>query len=62
MIDNILCDIIDKEVKSNDVACFLSGGVDSLSLAFSAHRLGKKVHGYTFHLEGNKSYYARKAE
>ena len=62
MIDNILCDIIDKEVKSNDVACFLSGGVDSLSLAFSAHRLGKKVHGYTFHLEGNKSYDARKAE
>ena len=62
MISDILCNIIDKEVKSNDVACFLSGGVDSLSLGFAAHRLGKKVYGYTFHLKDDYSYDARKAQ
>ena len=40
----------------------LSGGVDSLSLGFAAHRLGKKITAYTFHLEGDKSYDANKAE
>ena len=29
MIDNLLCEIIDEEVQSNEVALLLSGGVDS---------------------------------
>jgi len=62
MIDIILSDIISQEVPTDEVGVLLSGGVDSLSVAFSAHRLGKKVNAYTFHLEGDKSYDASKAE
>ena len=62
MIDKILEEIIATEVPANDVAILLSGGVDSLSLAFGAHRLGKKITAYTFYLEGDKSYDACKAE
>ena len=36
--------------------CALSGGVDSLSVAFAAHRMGKKITAYTFHLEDEPSY------
>ena len=62
MIDKILENIIATEVPTDDVGILLSGGVDSLSLAFGAHRLGKKITAYTFHLEGDKSYDAIKAE
>jgi asparagine synthetase B (glutamine-hydrolysing) len=62
MIDKILSDIISKEVPMDEVGILLSGGVDSLSLGFVAHRLGKKINAYTFHLEGDKSYDACKAE
>ena len=62
MIDKIIEKVIDREVPDKEIAVLLSGGVDSLSVACAAHRLGKKVHGYTFHLDGNKSYDARKAE
>ena len=62
MIDIILTDIITQEVPTDDVGILLSGGVDSLSLAFAAERAGKTVHAYTFHLEGDKSYDAYKAE
>ena len=62
MIDNILCEIIDEEVQSNEVALLLSGGVDSISLGMSAQRLGKKVSAYTFHLEGEPSYDSNTAQ
>ena len=62
MIDKILTDIIAHEVLDKEVAVFLSGGVDSLSMAFSAHRLGKKVHAYTFHLEDQPTYDSDKAK
>ncbi len=62
MIDKILANIIRNEVPTDDVGILLSGGVDSLSLGFAAHRLGKKITAYTFHLEGDKSYDAYKAE
>ena len=61
MIDNILCNIIDKEVQSEEVAILLSGGLDSISLALASHRIGKKVHAYTFHLQDDYSYDAKKA-
>ena len=62
MIDNLLCEIIDEEVQSNEVALLLSGGVDSISLGMSAQRLGKKVSAYTFHLEGEPSYDSNTAQ
>ena len=61
MIDQLLCNEIQKHSKSDSVAVLMSGGVDSISCAFSAHRLGKKVHVYTFHLENDPSYDAMKA-
>jgi len=62
MIDKILVNIVQDQVPTNTVGILLSGGVDSLSLGFAAHRLGKKITAYTFHLEGDKSYDANKAE
>ena len=52
MIDKIIEKVIDREVPDNEIAVLLSGGVDSLSVACAAHRLGKKVGTYTFHLDG----------
>jgi asparagine synthetase B (glutamine-hydrolysing) len=62
MIDKLLVDTIRNEVPTDNVGILLSGGVDSLSLGFAAHRLGKKITAYTFHLEDDKSYDANKAE
>ena len=61
-IDKIMESLIEKEVPDKEVAVLLSGGVDSLSVAFSAHRLGKKVHAYTFHLENQPTYDSDKAK
>jgi asparagine synthetase B (glutamine-hydrolysing) len=62
MIDKILETVVNREVQDKEVAVLLSGGVDSLSVACAAHRLGKKVSAYTFHLEGDPTYDANKAE
>ena len=62
MIDKILCEEIQKASKENNVAVLLSGGVDSISVALAAHRVGKKVTGYTFHLKDQLSYDAHKAQ
>lgn len=63
MIDKLLQDIVEKECKDNDVAVLLSGGIDSNSLLFTANRLGKKVHCYTFHLDTFlESYDSKKAQ
>ena len=61
MIDSLLCDEIQKQSSSDSVAILMSGGVDSISCALSAHRMGKKVNVYTFHLENDPSYDALKA-
>ena len=61
-IDKIMESLIEKEVPDKEVAVLLSGGVDSLSVAFSAHRLGKKIHAYTFHLEDQPTYDSDKAK
>lgn len=55
MIDTILTDIIDRQSTSNRVGCFLSAGADSLSLAFSAHRLDKKLSCYSFYVDGKET-------
>lgn len=62
---SMISDLLEEEIKSQipdkEVAILLSGGVDSLSLAFACHRLGKKINAYNFHLDGNISYDTRKA-
>jgi asparagine synthetase B (glutamine-hydrolysing) len=49
------------KVQDDTVAVLLSGGVDSMTIAFAADSIGKKVSTYTFHLEGQPSYDAMKA-
>ena len=62
MIDKLIQQEIEQQTTDKDVAVLLSGGVDSLSVAFAAQRLGKKVTAYTFHLKGQPSYDALKAK
>ena len=52
MIDKLLTKIVDEQVPDNEVAVTLSGGVDSQSVAFCAHRLGKKITAYTMYVNG----------
>ena len=61
MIDKLLENSIAQLSTDNEIAVLLSGGVDSISIAFAAHRLGKKVTGYTFHLKDRPSYDSTKA-
>jgi len=61
MIDKLLIEQIEQQTSDTEVAVLLSGGVDSLSVAFAAHRMGKKVTAYTFHLQDQPSYDATKA-
>ena len=61
MIDSLLIDQIKQQTLDKNVAVLLSGGVDSLSVAFEAKRLGLNITAYTFHLQGQESYDAKKA-
>jgi asparagine synthetase B (glutamine-hydrolysing) len=61
MIDKLLINSLDIESKDKNVAVLLSGGVDSLSVAFAANRLNKNITAYTFHLKNQLSYDAEKA-
>lgn len=61
MIDEILTDIIDKSIPDNEISVLLSGGVDSQSVAFAAHRLGKKITAHTMYVDGNMSKDAKHA-
>ena len=49
---SLLETIVSEEVSSSECALLFSGGVDSLSCGFAAEALGKKVHAYTFRLDG----------
>ena len=62
MIDKLLCEHIDKNVSSKDVAVLLSGGVDSISVAYAAAKLKKNIHCYSFCLDINKNYDFTKAK
>ena len=62
MIDTLLCNIVEKQIPVENCAVLLSGGVDSLSVAFAAERLGKKVHAYSFCLDTHSSYDFQKAK
>ena len=61
MIDQILSDIVKKQVGS-DVAILMGGGVDSATLLITCLRQSKKVHGYSFFMEDEITYDSLKAE
>ena len=61
MIDKLLQQEIEEQTSDKEVAVLLSGGVDSLSVAFAAQRAGKDITAYTFHLEGQPTYDSQKA-
>ena len=62
MIDKILVSEVEKLVPDDEVAVLLSGGVDSISVAFAAERLGKKITAYSFRLDNHESYDYNKAK
>ena len=55
MIDDLITKIVEDEAPGKDVAVLMSGGVDSLTCAFSAMRLGKNVHTYTMYVNGQET-------
>lgn len=55
MIDRILMDVVKEQSKEQNIAVLLSGGIDSISVAFAAHRLGKTLHCYTMYVNGKPS-------
>ena len=62
MIDKILVSEVEKLVPDDEVAVLLSGGVDSISVAFAAERLGKKITAYSFRLDNHECYDYNKAK
>jgi asparagine synthetase B (glutamine-hydrolysing) len=62
MIGDILRNVTRQQVQEQEVAVLLSGGVDSLSVAFAASDVGKTVHAYSFHLDTHESYDYQKAK
>ena len=62
MIDKLLEKEISKVSNSDNCAVLLSGGVDSISVAFAAQRLGKTIHAYSFCLDTHESYDYMKAK
>ena len=62
LIDKLLEGEINKSSLSSECAVLLSGGVDSISVAFAAQRLGKTIHAYSFCLDKNESYDYKKAK
>ncbi len=61
VIDRLLTDIVDEQSKEQNIAVLLSGGIDSISVAFAAHRLGKTLNCYTMYVDGVVSNDARNA-
>ena len=55
-IDYLIERAIENNVPDKEVGILLSGGVDSLSVAFACHRLGKIVHAYSFRLDVYTNY------
>lgn len=54
-IDEIIVDFVDRESKEEHVAVLLSAGTDSITCGIAAHRLGKKVTGYSMYVNGNQT-------
>jgi len=55
-IDDIIVDIVERQSQGIDeVAVLLSAGTDSITCALAAHRLGKKVTGYSMYVNGKQT-------
>ena len=62
MIDKLLVENIEQTTPDQNVAVLLSGGVDSISVALAAERLGKTITAYSFCLDNEPSYDYNKAK
>ena len=51
-----------EDIEDTEVAVLLSGGVDSLSVAFGADRVGKRITAYSFRLDVHDNYDNKKAK
>jgi DNA-cytosine methyltransferase len=58
----LLCESIQNKSKNKDVAVLLSAGADSLSVALACREVGKRVHAYTYELDGIQSRERAKVE
>ena len=56
MIRKLLENHILNNTPDESVALLLSGGIDSITSGLAAHNVGKKVHAYSFFLDGEVSY------
>ena len=56
MIKKLLENHIVNNTPDESVALLLSGGIDSITVGLAAHNVGKKVHAYSFYLNGAPSY------
>ena len=64
IFSDLLESILSRDIPQNEdkVAVLLSGGMDSASVALSAQRLGKRIHAYSFYLDGSPTYDSLKAK
>ena len=60
-ITNLLESYIE-DIEDTELAVLLSGGVDSLSVAFAADRVGKRIKAYSFRLDLHDNYDNEKAK
>ncbi len=60
-LGNLLVDIVSDMFPVDDVALFLSGGIDSTTVGLACHHAGKRVHAYTFDVDGIENYDSTKA-
>mgnify|MGYP001361925363 CR=1 FL=1 len=56
MIKDLLIDHIKNNVPDNEIALLLSGGIDSVTVGIASELVGKRVHAYSFYLDGSPSY------
>jgi len=61
-IRSLLEQSIKRSSQNTSVAILLSGGADSISVAFAAMNLGKNINAYSFHLDTHLSYDFKKAK
>lgn len=62
MIHEIFEQVLNDHIPEKECGIFLSGGMDSISLAFAAHRMGKKINAYSFKLDNFDTYDHLKAK
>ena len=56
MIKKLLENHIVNNTPDESVALLLSGGIDSITVGLAADNVGRKVHAYSFFLDGEVSY------